>query len=126
PNFPSASGPPFGGTVGADYKLPGGVIVGAALTAGGMTQRVSSGGYSTQVGEACSLYAAYRSGPAWGNAVASYGLLQDRLARQVPLGLFTDQNSADTDGHSLALALRGGGDFTFGLVTTGPVVGAVL
>ena len=126
PNFPSASGPPFGGTVGADYQLPGGVIVGAALTAGGMTQRFSSGGDYTQVGEAFSLYAAYRSGPAWGNAVASYGLLQDRLARQVPLGLFTDQNSADTDGHSLALALRGGGDFTFGLVTTGPVVGAVL
>ena len=35
PNFPTASGPPFGGTVGADYLFPGGVIVGAAFTAGG-------------------------------------------------------------------------------------------
>ena len=126
PNFPNASGPPFGGTVGADYQFPGGVIVGAALTAGGMTQQFSSGGDFTQAGEALSLYAAYRSGPVWGNAVASYGLLQDHIARQVPLGIFTDQNSADTDGHSLALALRGGGDVTFGQVTTGPVAGVVM
>ena len=36
------------------------------------------------------------------------------------------RNSADTDGHSLALALRGGGDFKFGQLTTGPVAGLVL
>jgi outer membrane lipase/esterase len=58
--------------------------------------------------------------------VASYGLLQNHVARQVPLGIFTDQNSADTNGHSLALALRGGGDFKFGAVTTRPVAGVVL
>ena len=95
-------------------------------TAGGLTQRFSSGGNFSQADEAISLYAAYRSGPVWGNAVASYGLLQDHIARQVPLGIFTDQNSADTNGHSLALALRGGGDFKFGPVTTGPVAGVVL
>ena len=66
------------------------------------------------------------SGPIWGNAIASYGLLQNHIARQVPLGMFTDQNSADTDGHSLALALRGGYDFKIGPFTTGPVAGAVL
>ncbi len=126
PDFPNASGPPFGGTVGADYQLPGGVIVGAALSAGGLTQRFSTGGNFSQVGEAMSLYAAYRSGPVWGNAVASYGLLQNHIARQVPLGMFTDRNSADTDGQSLALALRGGGDLTFGQVTTGPVAGIVM
>jgi outer membrane lipase/esterase len=126
PNFPNVSGPPFGGTVGADYQLPGGVIVGAALTAGGLAQRFSTGGNYSQADEAMSLYAAYRSGPVWGNVIASYGLLQDHIARQVTLGLFTDQNNADTDGHSLALALRGGSDFRFGQVTTGPVVGVVL
>jgi outer membrane lipase/esterase len=126
PNFPNVSGPPFGGTVGADYQLPGGVIVGAALTAGGLAQRFSTGGNYSQADEAMSLYAAYRSGPVWGNVIASYGLLQDHIARQVTLGLFTDQNNADTDGHSLALALRGGSDFRFGQVTTGPVMGVVL
>ena len=37
PNFPNVSGPPFGGTVGADYQFSNGVIMGAALTAGGLT-----------------------------------------------------------------------------------------
>ena len=130
PNFPTASGTPFGGTVGADYLLPGGVIVGAALTAGGQTQRFSTGGHFNQSGEALSLYAAYSAGPIWGNAIASYGLLQNHIARQVTLGMFTDQNSADTDGHSLALALRGGYDFKIGRVHhrprggRGPAAGA--
>ena len=105
--------------MGADYQLKGGVIVGAAFTAGGLTQRFSAGGNFDQVDEVISLYAAYRTGPVWGNAVAGYGLAQYHVARQVPLGLFTDQNSADTNGRALALALRGGWDFNFGPVTTG-------
>jgi len=126
-NFPDALGPPFGGTVGADYLLPGGsVIVGAALSAGGLTQHFSTGGDFSQTGEAISLYAAYRAGPLWGDAVASYGLLQNHIARQVPLGLFTDSDSGNTDGHGLALALRGGGDMRFGQIATGPVAGLVL
>jgi outer membrane lipase/esterase len=126
PNFPNISGTPFGGTVGADYLTPIGVIVGAAVTAGGQAQAFSTGGNFSQVGEAVSLYAAYRTGPVWGNGVASYGMLQDHVARQVPIGIFTDDDSGNTDGHSLALALRGGRDWHIGPVTTGPVVGVVL
>jgi outer membrane lipase/esterase len=126
PDFPNDSGTPFSGTVGTDYRTPGGVIVGAAVTAGGQTAQFSTGGNFEQVNEALSLYAAYKTGPLWGNAVASYGLLQDHIARQVTLGNFTDQNSADTTGQSLALALRGGGDFRLGQITTGPVAGVVL
>jgi outer membrane lipase/esterase len=58
--------------------------------------------------------------------VASYGLSQTHIARQVQLGIFTDQNSGDTSGQSLALALRGGFDVHLGPVTTGPVAGMVL
>ena len=112
--------------MGADYQTHGGVIVGMAVTAGGQTQGFSTGGHFSQTAEALSLYAAYSAGPLWGNAIASYGLLQNHVARQVTLGVFTDQNNADTDGHALALALRGGYDFHVGPVTTGPVVGAVL
>lgn len=126
PNFPNIGGTPFGGSVGVDYLTPAGVIVGAAFTAGGQSQGFSTGGNFAQVGEALSLYAAYRLEPVWANAVASYGLLQDHIARQVPLGLFTDQDSGNTNGQSLALALRGGWDFTIGPVTTGPVAGVVL
>jgi outer membrane lipase/esterase len=63
----------------------------------------------------------------WGNAVLTYDLLQYNVARAVPLGpLFTDQNHANVSGQSLALALRGGHDFCFGRITTGPVGGWVL
>jgi outer membrane lipase/esterase len=125
-SFPTESGTPFNGTVGTDYLLPDGVIVGAALTAGGQTQNFSSGGHLNQVDEALSLYAAYQTGAVWGNAIASYGLLQDHVARQVPLGIFTDQNNADTSGESWGLGLRGGYDLHFGPFTTGPVVGMVM
>ncbi len=125
-DFPNVSGVPFGGSMGADYLTPGGAIVGLAVTAGGQSQGFSTGGHFSQPAETLSLYAAYGAGPAWGNAVASYGMLQNHVARAVTLGIFTDQNSADTDGHGLALALRGGYDFHLGPVTTGPVAGAVL
>jgi outer membrane lipase/esterase len=126
PAFPTASGAPFGGSVGADYLTPGGAILGAAVTAGGQTLGFSTGGHFEQANETLSLYAADRIGPLWGNAVASYGLLQNHIARQVTLGTFADQSSADTNGQSPALALQGGDDFRAGPLTTGPVVGLVL
>jgi outer membrane lipase/esterase len=125
-NFPNASGTPFGGTVGADYRTQGGAILGMAVTAGNQKQGFTTGGRFSQTGEALSLYAAYSAGPLWGNAIASYGLLQNNIERQVTIGSFVDQNDANADGHSLALALRGGYDLHIGPITTGPVAGAVL
>ena len=99
--------------MGVDYQTPGGLIVGAAFTAGSQAQGFSTGGHFDQVDEAPSLYAAYKAGPVWGNAVATYDLFQDKISRPVPLGIFTDQNNANTTGQSLALALRGGGDLSW-------------
>lgn len=125
--FPDVAGTPFTGSAGVDYQTPCGLIVGAAFTAGTQTQRFSmGGGHFDQNDQAISLYSAYQAGPIWGNVVASYGWYQDNLARDVALGLFTDSNSADTTGSSLALALRAGGDIRLGSVTTGPVAGLVL
>jgi outer membrane lipase/esterase len=124
--FSDSSGIPFGGTVGVDYRTPGGFIVGAAFMSGGQTQDFSTGGHFDQMEEAPSLYAAYKVGPVWVNAVATYGLFQDKIVRPVTLGIFTDQNNSDATGQSLALALRGGGDFRLGQITTGPVAGVVL
>ena len=95
PHFPNASGTPFGGSMGADYQTPGGIILGMAATAGSQTQGFSTGGHFSQTGEALSLYAAYSTGPLWGDAIASYGLLQNHVARQVTLGVFTDQNNGE-------------------------------
>lgn len=125
--FPDVAGTPFTGSAGVDYQMPFGLIVGAAFTAGTQTQRFSmGGGQFDQNDQAISLYSAYRAGPVWGNVVASYGWYQDKIARDATLGLFTDSNSADTTGTSLALALRAGGDIRLGPVTTGPVAGLVL
>ncbi len=124
--LPSDSGTPFGGTVGIDYQTAGGLIVGAAFTSGSQVPGFSTGGHFSQVDEAPSLYAGYVGGSLWGNAVATYDLLQYDTKRSVPLGIFTDQNHANTSGQSLAVALRGGCELGVGRFATGPVAGLVV
>jgi len=127
PGFPGESGTPFTGSAGLDYLTPCGLVLGAAFTAGTQTQQFSQGGGRfDQTDQTFSLYSAYRAGPAWGDVVASYGMIQDKITRPVALGLFTDNNRADATGETLALALRAGGDIRLGPVTTGPVAGLVL
>jgi len=123
--FPSDSGNPFQGSIGADYRTASGVVLGAALTAGYQSQDFSSGGDFDQDEQTMSLYSAYQHDQYWGNVIASYGFLQNDINRSVKLGIFTDQNNGDADGHSISLALRGGSDFKIGQFTTGPVVGAI-
>ncbi|HWR02592.1 MAG TPA: autotransporter domain-containing protein [Humidesulfovibrio sp.] len=125
--FPEDSGVPLNGSLGVDYQLPDGAIIGAALSAGSQTQGFSSGGGKfEQTAEVLSLYAAYAAGSFWADVVASFGLQQNVINRKVKMGLFTDNNRANADGNSLALALRAGGDIPLGPVTTGPVVGMLL
>ncbi|MBF0480679.1 MAG: autotransporter domain-containing protein [Desulfovibrionaceae bacterium] len=127
PAFPDENGNPIAGSVGVDYQFGCGLILGAAFTAATQTQNFSmNGGHYNETDEAVSLYTAYKTGPVWANVVASYGWNQDTITRPAQLGLYTDQNTADTTGQSLALALRLGGDIHFGPVTTGPVAGMVL
>jgi outer membrane lipase/esterase len=93
------------------------------LTAAYQNQRFSTGGHFKQKEAALSLYAALNKERFWAGAVAGFGLLQDRIAREVALGVFTDLNEAETRGRSAVLALRGGRDFQWGPVSTGPVLG---
>ncbi len=124
--FANDPGISFDGTVGADYLTPIGLILGAAFTGGRERQVFSTGGSYTQTDQAPSLYAAYKAGPFWSNLVLTYDRFQDKIERDVPLGLFTDRNDANPYGDSMSLALRGGGDLTLGLITTGPVAGVVM
>ena len=123
--FPTDAGNSFQGTVGVDYRTASGFIFGGAFTAGWQSQDFSTGGNFDQNNQTLSIYSSYQYNQFWGNAVASYGFLQNDINRSVNLGIFTDQNTADTGGHSLSLALRGGADFKVGQFTTGPVVGAI-
>jgi outer membrane lipase/esterase len=124
--FANDSGSPLGGSIGLDYRLSSGLILGAAMTVGSQIQRFSTGGHFEQVEETPSVYVAYFGNSTWGSAVLSYNLFQDNIQRQVPLGIFTDQNNANTTGQSLALALRGGRNVTVGRMTTGPVAGLIM
>jgi outer membrane lipase/esterase len=124
--FPNSSGTPFSGAVGVDYQISGALMVGAAFTSGRQTQEFSTSGGFDQVDETPSIYIAYKNKRIWGDAVAAYSMFQDEITRPVNLGIFTDQNHANTSGHSLALALRGGTDFSRGRIATGPTAGIVL
>ena len=125
--FPGVSGVPFDGTIGVDYRTKCGAILGVAFTAGYQKQKFSNiGGHFDQVVEAPSLYVAYKSGRVWGNLEATYSAFQNKIRRQVPLGIFTDENKASPSGNSLALMLCIGGDFKPGKITTGPVAYLVL
>jgi outer membrane lipase/esterase len=124
--LPGDSGTPFGGTVGIDYQTQDGLIFGAAFTTGSQMPEFSTGGHFSQVDEAPSLYVGYLAGPLWGNAVATYDVFQYNIERLVQLGIFTDQNNAGTNGHSLELALRGGWNLSMGQFICGPVAGLIL
>ena len=125
--FSDASGIPFSGSVGVDYKTSFGLTIGAAFSAGRHTPDFSQrAGHYSQTEQVFSLYTAYKLEPVWANLVASYGLHQDKITRNVPLGIFNDQNTANTSGDSMGLALRIGGDLKWGPVTTGPVAGLVV
>ena len=125
--FPSASGVPFDGSIGVDCRTKRGVLLGVAFTAGFQKQKFSKiGGHFDQVFEAPSLYAAYKVWRVWGEAEATYSAFQNKIRRRVPLGIFTDENKAHTDGSSIALMLGVGGDFKPGKITTGPVAYMVL
>jgi outer membrane lipase/esterase len=120
------SGSPFGGSIGLDYELSGGLIIGGAMTFASQIQGFSTGGHFEQTDEAPSLYVAYLDGPTWGSAILTYDLFQDNVVRQVPLGIYTDQNTGNTTGQNLSLALRGGRDIKYGSVTTGPTLGFIM
>jgi outer membrane lipase/esterase len=126
PGFVTDSGTPFGGTVGLDYQTENGLIFGAAFTTGSQSPAFSTGGHFSQVDEAPSLYAGYNGETWWGNAVATYDMFQYDVRRSVQLGILNDQNYANTTGHSLGVAFRGGRNVSVGRYTTGPVAGVVI
>ena len=121
-----ASGNPFQGTIGADYRTEAHILFGGALSAGTTSQDFSTGGDFNQDNQAISVYAAYQSDQFWSNAVAAYGLIQNDINRNVQLGRFTDLNNGNADGQSLALALRGGFNFKVSQFETGPTIGLIL
>jgi outer membrane lipase/esterase len=143
PGFPNDPGTPVATTAGFDYALTPDWLVGLAFSGLVTTQSFSLGGGFTQTEYAASLYTAYRHNALWGDAIASWGTIQDTVNRQIPLGVTTQSNQSSTNGTNVSIAAEIGYNFTraigtapgaaYGglpapllLFTHGPVAGVIL
>ena len=120
PGDPSAA---YSGSVGLDHDLGGGILIGAALSIGSQSPDFTLGGGFTQRQIAGSVYAGYRVEPWWGDVIGTYGGLDYKIDRTVPIGITTQHNPGNTGGRDLSIAVEGGYDFTNGWLTHGPIAG---
>jgi outer membrane lipase/esterase len=124
--FPNDPGVPVSGTVGIDYAVAAGWLVGGAITVDTTTQTFRLGGNFLQNEFAASGFAAFNKGPVWADIVGSFGALEDSVNRVVPIGITSQANTGQTYGTNVSLAVEGGYNFFAGPITHGPVAGMVL
>ena len=124
--FPNDPGMPVSGTVGIDYAVAPGWLVGGAIAVDTTMQTFSLGGNFLQNEFAASGFAAFNKGPVWADIVGSFGALQDNVTRIVPIGVTAQANTGQTYGTNVSLAAEGGYNFFAGPITHGPVAGMVL
>jgi outer membrane lipase/esterase len=110
--FPNDPGTPVAATGGFDYAVTPDWLIGLALSGLTTTQSFSLGGNFTQTEFAASLYTAYRHNAFWADAIATWGLLQDTVNRQIPLGITTQSNQSSTTGSNISIAAEVGYNFT--------------
>ena len=126
PGFPSDPGTPVAATAGFDYAVTRDWLVGAAFSGGTTRQSFSLGGDFRQTEYAVSLYSAWRKDAFWLNAIATWGVLTDRVNRQVPLGLTTQSNQGSTDGTNISFAAETGYNFRTAIGILPAAAGMVL
>ncbi len=113
--FPNDPGTPVATTAGFDYAVTRDWLVGLAFSGLTTTQSFSLGGNFAQTEYAASLYTAYRHNAFWADAIATWGLLQDTVNRQTPLGITTQSNQGSTNGSNGSIAVEAGYNFTTAL-----------
>ncbi|HUI35235.1 MAG TPA: autotransporter domain-containing protein [Stellaceae bacterium] len=121
--FPGDPSNAYSGSVGVDHHLGGGLLIGAALSIGSQSPDFTLGGGFTQRQIAGSVYAGFRTEPWWGDVIGTYGGLDYRIDRAVPIGITIQHNPGNTGGRDVSIAVEGGYDFTNGTLTHGPIVG---
>jgi outer membrane lipase/esterase len=129
--FPDVEGKPRSLTVGVDYKVLPGLIIGAAVSAG--TTDVDFGarpdgkpmGGFDQDEWAISIYAALKA-HAWSlDVIGTWGKLDYDINRIIPMGITTREVFGSTDGDNWSLATQLGYDFKWRSITHGPIAGLV-
>jgi outer membrane lipase/esterase len=126
PGFPSESAMPLAGTVGVDHRWSNGTLVGVALTIGQLKSNFDIGGSYTQNELTGSVYAAARTGPFWGDVIASFGALHYDVNRNALIGITRQANYGSTSGTDFSLSGETGYEFVSGWLRHGPVLGLTL
>jgi outer membrane lipase/esterase len=124
--FPDDPATPLSLLAGLDYRIDRTLIVGGAISSGTQRSAFSTVGDFTQDEFTASAYAAFASGPLWGDIVGTYGHLDYNVNRTVPIGITLQFNNARTNGRNWSVATEGGYKFRAGPLTHGPVAGIVL
>ena len=83
------------------------------------------GGF-TQDEFSVSAYSAKTIGPVWFDAIATYGVIDYDVRRNVPVGITVRNNTANASGSNISLVGDVGYDFHFEHITYGPVAGMTL
>jgi outer membrane lipase/esterase len=112
--FPNDPSTPAALAAGVDYRWSPQIIVGGVISTGTQRSSFSTTGNFTEDEIAASIFAGYRGGPWWGNAIATYGHLDYAVNRTVPLGITFQSNSGSTSGNDWSLAAEGGYKFREG------------
>jgi outer membrane lipase/esterase len=109
--FPNDPGVPAAITGGIDYAFANGVLLGGAISVGTTKQSFDLGGNFKQDEFAASVYAAYGSGPLWGQVIGTFGTLHYDVNRIVPIGITMQSNTGNTRGTNTSFAAEFGYDF---------------
>ncbi len=128
PGFPDDPDTPVALTAGIDYKFPEEWLFGVALSVGRQNASFSQnfGGFRQNEFSARSAYAAHTLGPLWFNTIATYGTIKFDIARNVPVGITIQNDTASTSGANISFSGEAGYDFKAGALTHGPVAGMIV
>jgi outer membrane lipase/esterase len=123
--FPGDPDTVITGAAGVDYAIGPGLIAGIAISEGSLTSALGTFGSFNQQETSASLYAAYKTGSVWANAIGTYGHLSSDVNRNVPIGITIQNNTGFTSGNDWSAAFQGGYKFWNGSLTHGPVAGFI-
>ncbi|MGO8954064.1 MAG: autotransporter outer membrane beta-barrel domain-containing protein [Rhodomicrobium sp.] len=122
--FPGDPNTALSGSAGLDYAFAPGLIAGFAFAGSSLSSSLGEGNFK-QSESSVSLYAAYKSGPLWGNVIGTYGSLNYDVNRVTPVGISTQYNNGSTSGENWSAALQGGYKLWTGDLEHGPIAGFV-
>ena len=124
--FPNDPGTPLNLTAGFDWKQAG-WLYGTAFGVGSTKQSYGDnrGAFSQREGS-ISFYAANLDNPLWASAIASIGLLNSDISRDVPIGVTVQHNSGSTSGYNVSIGGEIGYRMTNGAWKFTPVAGLIL